>query len=140
MKKIGAIASGVVRILHVCGSIDPILGRASTTIETIYRQFGGRISVMIKEGIGHHPHSLHDPKPIVDFICQSVRPGDDAPPPYVGDKYAKTSFYGLENSYRHFPTEGDYITCRGPWFTECYDRYSFQVSGVEGAVNVIVPK
>jgi pimeloyl-ACP methyl ester carboxylesterase len=58
----------------------------------------------------------------------------------VGPKFTKTSFYSLENSYRNFPKEGNYITCRGPWFTECYDRYSFQVSGVEGTVNVIVPK
>src|SRR5205085_4446400 len=62
-----------------------------------------------------------------------------APPSFVGAKFTRTSFYSHENSYRHFPKEGNYITCRGPWFTGCYDRYSFQVSGVEGAINVIVP-
>jgi pimeloyl-ACP methyl ester carboxylesterase len=140
LKKLGDLAAADVPVLHVCGSIDPLLGRSSTTIEAIYRQLGGRISVMIKEGSGHHPHSLHDPKPIADFISQSVQPADDAPPPYVGAKFTKTAFYSLENSYRNFPDEGGYVTCRGPWFTACYDRYSFQVSGVEGAVNVIVPK
>lgn len=140
LRKLGDLAAADVPLLHVCGSIDPLLGRSSTVIETLYRQFGGRISVMVKEGRGHHPHSLHDPKPIADFIARSVQPADDAPPPYLGDKFTKTSFYSLENAYRYFPSEGNYITCRGPWFTECYDRYSFQVGGVEGAVNVIVPK
>ena len=60
-------------ILHVCGSIDPLLGRVSTVIENIYQQHGGRISVMIKEGAGHHPHSLRDPKPVVDFILRQQK-------------------------------------------------------------------
>ncbi len=140
LRKLGDLAAADVPVLHVCGSIDPLLGRSSTAIETIYQQFGGRISVMIKEGGGHHPHSLHDPKPIADFISQSVQPAGGAPPSYLGGKFTKTSFYSLENSYRYFPNERIYITCRGPWFTECYDRYSFQLNGVEGAVNVIVPK
>jgi hypothetical protein len=40
----------------------------------------------------------------------------------------------------HYPKEGTYITCRGPGFTECYDRYAFELPGVEGAINVIVPQ
>ena len=39
-----------VPVLHVCGSIDPMLGPYTSAIEAIYQQFGGRISVMIKEG------------------------------------------------------------------------------------------
>ena len=140
LKRLGDLAAADVPVLHVCGSIDPLLGRSSTVIETLYRQFGGRISVMVKEGSGHHPHSLHDPKPIADFMSQSVQPADDPPPSYLGDKFTKTSFYSLENAYRWFPNEGNYVTCRGPWFAGCYDRYSFQLGGVEGAVNVIVPK
>jgi pimeloyl-ACP methyl ester carboxylesterase len=140
LKKLGDLAAADVPILHVCGSIDPLLGRSATTIENIYQQFGGRISVMIKEGSGHHPHSLRDPKPIADFIAQSVQPALSTPPAYLGSKFSKTSFYSLENAYRLFPKEGIYITCRGPWFTECYDRYSFQQNGVEGAITVIVPK
>ena len=73
-------------------------------------------------------------------MSQSVQPADDPPPSYLGDKFTKTSFYSLENAYRWFPNEGNYVTCRGPWFAGCYDRYSFQLGGVEGAVNVIVPK
>jgi len=47
-----------VPLLHVCGSIDPIFGKFSLTIENVYQQSGGRISMMIKEGFGHHPHSF----------------------------------------------------------------------------------
>jgi pimeloyl-ACP methyl ester carboxylesterase len=140
LKKLGDLAAADVPLLHVCGSLDPLLGRSSTVIETLYQQFGGRISVMIKEGCGHHPHSLRDPKPIADFIGQSVQPVANTPPTYLGGKYSRASFYSLENHYRHFPKEGLYITCRGPFFTASYERYSFQRSGVEGAINVIVPK
>ena len=134
------LAAADVPILHVCGSIDPLLARSAGTIETIYQQYGGRISVMIQEGKGHHPHSLRDPQPIADFISQSVQPAASTPPAYLSGRISKSSFYSLDNAYRYFPHEGIYITCRGPWFTECYDRYSFELKGVEGAINVIVPR
>src|SRR6202161_2803919 len=108
-----------VPLLHVGGSIDPILGRNSTVIENIYQQFGGRISVMIKEGFAHHPHSLRDPKPIADFIEQSVEAPSSTPPAFAGERFIKSAFYGDENRYVNFPSEGTYITCRGPLFTEC---------------------
>jgi pimeloyl-ACP methyl ester carboxylesterase len=140
LKKLSDLAAADVPILHVCGSIDPLLGRSATTIENIYHQFGGRISVMIKEGSGHHPHSLRDPKPIADFISQSVQPVGRTAPKFLGERTSRMSFYGIENSYRYFSNEGNYLTCRGPWFTACYDRYTFNRSGVEGAITVLVPK
>ena len=140
MSKLGDLARNDVPLLHVCGSIDPLLGKNSSTIEAIYQQLGGRISVMIKEGAGHHPHSLHDPKPIADFIVQSVRSTPPAPPAFVGEKFTLTSYYGGESSYRDFPNEGTYITCRGPFFGECYNRYAFALAGVEGSITVIEPR
>jgi hypothetical protein len=38
-----------------------------------YEEAGGKIELIRKEGVGHHPHCLEDPKPIVDFILKSVR-------------------------------------------------------------------
>jgi len=140
LKKLGDLAAADVPILHVCGSIDPLLGRVSSAIEAIYQQYGGRISVMIKEGAGHHPHSLGDAGPIADFISQQVQPPDRNPPPYVSGRISRSSFYGQENAYRYFPREGIYITCRGPWFSPSFDRYSFGLPGVEGSIHVIVPK
>ncbi len=140
LMKLGALAANDVPLLHVCGSIDPILGKFTLAMENIYQQFGGRITVMIKEGRGHHPHSLRDPQPIVDWIEQNVKPAAVTPPAFAGAKFTRTSFYSAANSYRDFPKEGTYITCRGPGFAECYDRYAFDLAGVEGSVNVIVPK
>ncbi len=134
------MADADVPVLEICGSFDPILGKFALPIEAIYQQYGGRISMMIKDGAGHHPHSLRDPKPIADFIALSVRDSAAALPAFVGSKYAKASFYSIENSYRRLPQEPCRATCRGPQFSECYDRYSFDLGGVEGSINVIVPK
>ena len=139
-KRLGELAAADVPVLHVCGSIDPLLGRVSSAIENIYQQFGGRISVMIKEGAGHHPHSLRDPRPIADFISQQVEPVRSDPPPYVSGRSTRSSLYSRENVYRYFPNEGKYITCRGPWFVPSFDRYSFSMRGVEGAIDIVVPK
>jgi hypothetical protein len=140
LAKLGGLAELDVPLLHVCGSIDPLLGNYSNAIEGIYQQLGGRVSVMIKDGAGHHPHSLHDPKPIADFITQSVQSRTLPAPDYLGGRVTKTNYYSTENSYRDFPKEQTYVTCRGALFSECYDRYAFEVGSVEGAVTVIVPK
>jgi pimeloyl-ACP methyl ester carboxylesterase len=140
MSGIVGLATNDVPLLHVCGSIDPILGKFTLPIESMYQQFGGRISVMIKEGRGHHPHSLRDPKPIADFIEQSVKETKVAPPDFVGNKFRKNSYYSSASSYQNFPGEGTYITCRGPLFTECYDRYEIELTNVEAFTTVIAPK
>ena len=112
-----------------CGSIDPIFGEYASAIEAIYQQFGGRISMMVKEGYAHHPHSLRNPKPIADFIEQSVQTVRGAAPAFAGGRFARTSYYSVENFYRDYPDEDTYITCRGPLFSPCYDRYEFSVRG-----------
>jgi pimeloyl-ACP methyl ester carboxylesterase len=35
-----------------------------------YREAGGLIELIVKPGCNHHPHSLEDPAPIVDFILK----------------------------------------------------------------------
>ena len=137
---LGGLAENDVPLLHVCGSMDPLLGRFSNLIETIYQQMGGRISVILKDGAGHHPHSLRDPKPIADFIEQSVQARSTATPAFAGEKSRRSSFYGNDMSYAFSETEGTSITSRGARFTGCYDRYAFELPEVEGAVNVIVPE
>ncbi len=147
LAKLEGLARNNVPLLHVCGSVDPILGQFSTSIENIYQQFGGRISVMVKEGVGHHPHSLRDPKIIADFIEQSVAEAaaPPAPPAYVGRNFTKGYYYGApstlgpEASYRYIPTEGNYVVCRGPLFTECYDRFDASI-GFPAFTTIIAPK
>ena len=94
---------------------------------------------MIKEGRGHHPHSLRDPNPIADFIERSVKESKIEPPDFVGNKFRKNSYYSTASSYQNFPGEGTYITCR-PLFNECYDRYEIELPNVEAFTTVIVPK
>jgi pimeloyl-ACP methyl ester carboxylesterase len=133
------LATNDVPLLLICGSIDPLLGKNALALESMYQQFGGRVSIMIKEGFGHHPHSLRDPKPIVDFLLRTVQPNTNVPPSFAGARFSRNFYYGTQNSFRNFPSEGTYITCRGPEFTECYDRYAFGLDGVEGTTTVIAP-
>jgi pimeloyl-ACP methyl ester carboxylesterase len=133
------LAHADVPVLQICGSIDPNLGHYTAAIEDIYQQFGGRISMMIKEGYAHHPHSLRNPKPIADFIEQSVHEVRSPAPAFVGGTFARATYYSAENFYRDYPDEDTYITCRGPLFSPCCDRYEFTVPGTSMPANVIVP-
>ena len=135
-QRLGDLARADVPVLQICGTIDPNLGQYTSAVEAIYQQFGGRISMMVKEGYAHHPHSLRNPKPIADFIEQSVRAVRGPAPAF---KFTRTSYYSIENSFRDYPDEDTYITCRGPLFSPCYDRYSFSVQGTPMTTLVIVP-
>jgi pimeloyl-ACP methyl ester carboxylesterase len=140
LKKFDALAMADVPLLHVCGSIDPLFGDNTLFIENLYQHLGGRISLMIKEGFGHHPHSLHDPGPIADWIERYSKAVSVTPPAFVGANYIRSNYYGTQNVYKYFPSERAYITCRGPLFTGCYNRYTFGIDGVMGTVVVTVPE
>ncbi len=138
--KLQLLAENDVPLLHVNGSIDPLLGRVSNVIETVYRQYGGRISVVIKEGAGHHPHSLKDPKFLADFIEKSTRETVKTDPAFVVGQTTRTAFYSSENVYRKFPAQPEQLVCRGAEFAYVYDKYDFDLPGVEGTVSVIAPE
>jgi lysophospholipase L1-like esterase len=59
-----------VPLLHVVGDADEVVPVAENTaiIERRYHTLGGSIRVIHKPGVGHHPHSLEDPTPIVQFV------------------------------------------------------------------------
>lgn len=59
-----------VPLLHVCGDADDVVPMSENTriLANNYRSLGGFIKVISKAGVGHHPHSLEDPSPIVDFM------------------------------------------------------------------------
>jgi pimeloyl-ACP methyl ester carboxylesterase len=140
LSKLGELAKNDVPLLLVCGSLDPLLGKHSLAVEAIYRQLGGRVSVMIKDGQGHHPHGLRDPRPIADFAEQSVKQAPGKAPGFVGKTFTRSSYYTSASEYRDFPKEKTHVTCRGPLFAPCYDRYETKVSGVRPSVTVVVPK
>jgi lysophospholipase L1-like esterase/pimeloyl-ACP methyl ester carboxylesterase len=61
-------------MLHVCGDSDVVVPIEENTdlFEKRIVQAGGQITVIRKPGIGHHPHSLANPQPIVDFILRAT--------------------------------------------------------------------
>ena len=64
------LAKARVPLIHVCGAADESVPFVEHTAEFArrYRKWGGTIKVIVKKGGKHHPHSLKDPTPIVDFI------------------------------------------------------------------------
>jgi len=139
--KLDVLAKHDVPLLNICGSLDFLLERHTLPIESRYHELGGRITVMIKEGAAHHPHSLRNPKLIADWIEQNVQHIGDRPG-FVDETFTKSYYYSLADSYKKLDEEKTFAICRGPGFTECYDRYDALTKspwGVTG-MTVIVPK
>jgi lysophospholipase L1-like esterase/pimeloyl-ACP methyl ester carboxylesterase len=72
--KIKSIAQGGFPMIHVCGAADVVVPIEENTkpFEEAIKANGGSIHVVYKEGVGHHPHSLENPTPIVDFILNAT--------------------------------------------------------------------
>lgn len=66
------LAKARVPLLHVCGDADDVVPLEENTaiLAERYRKLGGSIELIIKPGVGHHPHSLKDPSPIVQFVLK----------------------------------------------------------------------
>jgi pimeloyl-ACP methyl ester carboxylesterase len=64
------LAKAKIALIHVCGDADEVVPYAENTklIKERYEKLGGTIKVILKPGVHHHPHSLVDPTPIVEFI------------------------------------------------------------------------
>ncbi len=64
------LAKAQVALIHVVGDADDVVPPAENTaiIESRYRVLGGVVEVIHKPGVGHHPHGLGDPSPVVKFI------------------------------------------------------------------------
>ena len=64
------LADAMIPILHVVGDADVVVpvDENSAVIAARYKALGGSIKVISKPGVGHHPHALKDPAPIVEFF------------------------------------------------------------------------
>jgi alpha-L-fucosidase 2 len=136
------LAKHDIPLLHVCGSYDFLLQQHTLAVEDIYHRLGGRISLVIKEGPGHHPHSLRDPSLIAGWIEENSRPEAGEPPAIPGLLFDKSYYYSYANTYRYFKPEDTYAACRGPLFTDCYERYDVNNGsnlGITG-MTILVPK
>ncbi len=69
------LAAAKIPIIHVVGQADSLVPVAENTDVVLqrYRALGGTIEVIRKPGVDHHPHSLANPAPIVDFILAHAR-------------------------------------------------------------------
>jgi pimeloyl-ACP methyl ester carboxylesterase len=140
LAKITELAKRDIPLLNVCGTEDFLYEKNTRAIENIYLQLGGRITVMVKEGTGHHPHSLRNPLPIADWVTQNIQPAG-APPEFIDSTFVKSYYYSTKNVYNYLKEENTYVICRGPGYTPCYARYDVKGKnrfGVSTAV-IIVP-
>lgn len=70
---LAGLAANKVPLLHVYGDADDAVPWEENTglVAARYRELGGPIVLYPKPGVGHHPHGLDDPAPIVDFIVSN---------------------------------------------------------------------
>lgn len=70
--RLAPLAKAGVPLLHVVGDADDVVPVKENTdiLAERYRVLGGSIEIINKPGVGHHPHSLVDPAPIVEFIVK----------------------------------------------------------------------
>ncbi|MCA9079257.1 MAG: alpha/beta hydrolase, partial [Planctomycetaceae bacterium] len=67
------LARAKVPLLHVYGDADDVVPWDENTgiVAERYKALGGSITLIAKPGVGHHPHGLDDPTPIVEFIAKN---------------------------------------------------------------------
>lgn len=72
--KAAQIVKGGYPMLHVVGDADDVVPVNENTaiFEQRVQALGGQIQVIHKPGVNHHPHSLANPTPIVEFILKAT--------------------------------------------------------------------
>lgn len=70
------LAKAGIPVLHVCGLADDTVPyeENSAIVKERYEKLGGYYREILKKGMGHHPHGLEDPTPILDFINKHASP------------------------------------------------------------------
>ncbi|GAB4052216.1 GDSL-type esterase/lipase family protein [Spirosoma litoris] len=74
LDRVPQIVKGNFPMLHVVGDADDAVPVSENTepFEKQVLALGGKITVIHKPGVNHHPHSLPNPTPIVDFILKAL--------------------------------------------------------------------
>lgn len=72
-----ALIAAHVPVMAVCGDSDTEVPYEENmkVWRDRYSDMGGHVELILKPGVGHHPHSLENPEPIVDFILR-YQPGE----------------------------------------------------------------
>jgi len=66
------LAKAGVALIHVVGDADEVVPPEENglVVAERYRALGGTVELIHKPGIGHHPHGLDDPAPVVEFVIR----------------------------------------------------------------------
>jgi alpha-beta hydrolase superfamily lysophospholipase len=72
--EVNKIVKGNYPSLILCADEDEAVSPSANTMlfEKMIKERNGKITVIHKPGFKHHPHSLPDPTPIVDFIMSAI--------------------------------------------------------------------
>lgn len=70
------LAKAKVPLYLLCGDADDVVPfeENGAIVKARYEKLGGPVTLQIKQGLGHHPHGLADPTPVVDFILRNALP------------------------------------------------------------------
>ena len=73
--RLETLAKANIPIISVCGDNDEAVPfeHHMDLLRKHYLKLGGTVRVITKIGCGHHPHSLTDPTPVVDFILKYTK-------------------------------------------------------------------
>ena len=99
LDNLASLASQQVPVIAVCGDSDRVVPFRDNMklIRDRYQQLGAPVELIIKPGADHHPHSLENPEPVVDFICRNQ-------PDYQEKQYLNERGT-LKNSFIRFEKE-----------------------------------
>ncbi len=102
------LAEARIPLLHVCGGDDDVvpIEENSLLVQQRYQALGGDFTLIVKPNCNHHPHSLHDPTRIVNFVLEHTGHAEEATvaeTPFGYDYFALRS--GLERSKKTFENE-----------------------------------
>lgn len=69
--KIHTLIENKIPVMLVVGDSDTVVpfNENGKILFADYVRYGGTINLIVKKGVGHHPHSLENPKDIADFLC-----------------------------------------------------------------------
>lgn len=84
-------------IISVCGDSDQVVPFKENmdVIRSRYLEKGGSVTLILKPGCDHHPHSLDNPEPVVDFIL-SQQPAYESYLQYTPRGSMRNSFVKFE--------------------------------------------
>ncbi len=93
------IANANIPVIAVCGDSDKVVPYVDNMkiVAERFRNLGGLVEVILKPGCDHHPHSLENPEPVVDFIVRNQ-------PDYQMSQVINRRC-SLQNSYLKFEKE-----------------------------------